>query len=346
MSFERRCAINKKVDTLRNQIFQLRKNLAELEDRRGKINPHDEPEIWQEFINLSVALDQAEQALLEINRETASGINNLRAHIIATLEKYNQWRKRMREMEVSFLTNIVRPGYVLKQAIRQKAYLEKEYDRLRSGIIDGDFESIQALEADIQRVLTHGDLAFESDERSFRDEHLQEKALFELAKNIDAQDFIEDKNEVQIIQSFKRIVLPAIHPDTSDTNPETFLTVFEAYASEDFLLMEAYVAQYQGEIDVDDQDDPVKVHDRLSEYQHDYHRLDIRIDRKLQSLQKDLTKEELEDPEKLQHHLMEQREALRLLIRDETQIVFDLREKIEGLVQLYIDIKRSNANGQ
>ena len=324
----------------------MRKKLAELEDQRARVNPSQEPEIWQAFIDLSVALDQAEQALLQINRETASEINILRAHIIETLDKYNHWRKRMREMEISFMANIVRPGYVLKQAIRQKAYLEKEYARLRTGIIDGDYESIQTLEADIQRVLAHGDHAFEADERSFRDEHLQEKTLFELAKNIDAQDFIEDKNEAQIIQNFKRIVLPAIHPDTSDTNPETFLTVFEAYASEDFLLMEAYVAQYQGDIDIDDQDDPVKIHDRLSEYQHEYHRLVSRIDRKLQSLQKDLTKEELEDPEKLQHHLMEQREELRQLIRDETQIVFTLREKIEGLVHLYIDVKWSNANGQ
>jgi hypothetical protein len=345
LSFERRCAIKNKVDRLRKQIFQLRKSLAALEDKRGKINPHEEPELWQEFVDLSVALDQAEQSLLQINRETASEINHLRAQIIETLDKYNHWRKQMREMEISFLTNIVRPGYVLKQAIRQKAYLEKEYARMRTGIVDGEYESIQALEADIRRTLTHGDHAFEADERSFRDEHRQEKSLVELAQEINAQDFVEDMYEVQIIQNFKRIVLPAIHPDTSDTNPETFLTVFEAYASEDFLLMEAYVAQYQGDIDIDNQDDPVKVQDRLSEYQRDYHRLVSRIDRKLQSLQKDLTKEELEDPEKLQKHLIKQREQLSQLIRDETLIVFDLREKIEGLIQFYIDIKRSAANG-
>jgi hypothetical protein len=316
-----------------------------LEDQRARANPEQAPEIWQAFFDLSVALDQAEQSLSRINQETASEINHLRAQIIKTLDKYNHWRKQMREMEISFMANIVRPGYVLKQAIRQKAYLEKEHARMRTGIIDGEYDSIQALEADIRRTLTHGDHAFEADERSFRDEHRQEKSLVELAQEINAQDFVEDKNEMQIVQNFKRIVLPAIHPDTSDTNPETFLTVFEAYASEDFLLMEAYVAQYQGNVEIDDQDDPVKVQDRLSEYQRDYHRLVSRIDRKLQSLQKDLTKEELEDPEKLQKHLINQCEQLSQLILDETQIVFDLREKIEGLIQFYIDVKRSAANG-
>jgi hypothetical protein len=316
-----------------------------LEDQRARANPEQAPEIWQAFFDLSVALDQAEQSLSRINQETASEINHLRAQIIKTLDKYNHWRKQMREMEISFMANIVRPGYVLKQAIRQKAYLEKEHARMRTGIIDGEYDSIQALEADIRRILTHGDHAFEADERGFRDEHRQEKSLVELAQEINAQDFVEDKNEMQIVQNFKRIVLPAIHPDTSDTNPETFLTVFEAYASEDFLLMEAYVAQFQGNVEIDDQDDPVKVQDRLSEYQQDYHRLVSRIDRKLQSLQKDLTKEELEDPKKLQKHLINQREQLSQLIRDETQIVFDLREKIEGLIQFYIDVKRSAANG-
>jgi len=232
-----------------------------LDEQRARVNPEEEPEIWQEFIDLSVALDQAEQSLLNINRDTVSEINHLHAQISETLDQYNHWRKRMREMEITFMTNILMPGYVLKQAIRQKAYLEKEYAHIRTGIINGDYETIQELEADIQRVLTHGQHAFEADEHSLRDEQRQEKSLVELAQEINAQDFVEDMNEVQIVQNFKRIVLPAIHPDTSDTNPETFLTVFKAYASQNFLLMEAYVAQYQGDVEIDDQGDPVKIHE-------------------------------------------------------------------------------------
>lgn len=316
-----------------------------MDDPRAQINPHQEESLWQEFLTLSVALDQAEQALMKINRETVSEINHLRAQISEDLEAYTHWRKLMRETEVSFMANIVRPGYILKQAIRQKAYLEKEYLRIRTGIVEGDYVSIQALESDIQGVLTHGEHAYEADERSFQDEQIQEKNLFNLAKAMENQNIEADNGEEQIIQSFKRIVLPAIHPDTSETNQETFLTVFEAYTTEDFLLMEAYVAHYRGDFEVDDHSDPIKDQDVLSTYQEDYHRLAGRLNRKLQSLQKDITKEELEDPEKLQHNLVQQREELKQLIRDETQIIFELREKIEGLIQFYLDVNRSDVNG-
>lgn len=292
-----------------------------------------------------MALDQSEQALMQINSQTASEINLLRTQIIDSLDQYNRWRRRMREMEISFLANVLRPGYILKQATRQKSYLEKEYARIRAAIINGDYESIQALEVDIQRVLAYSEHAFEADERSFKDEQFQENVLLELAKNIDAQNFVEDKNEAQIIQSFKRTVLPAIHPDTSDTDQETFLTVFEAYTTEDFLLMEAYVVQYQGDLEIDDQDDPIKVQDSLSTNYADYQRLAGRLDRKLKSLQKDLTIEEIEEPDKLERHLKQQQEELRRLISIETQIIFDLRQKIEGLIQFFLDAKRKNSNG-
>lgn len=337
--------IKNKADSLQKQIFRLRKTLSDLETKRLNANPQQTEKIWQEFVDLSVTLDQAEQALQQINNNTAVEINQLRNHIVDTLDKYNRWRKQMREMEISFMANILRPGYVLKQAIRQKAYLEREYTRIRRGIIDGNYSNIQELEAEIQLVLTHSDHAFDADERSLRDEHRQEKSLVELTQEINAQDFIEDQNETDIIQNFKRIVLPAVHPDTSETDPEKFLTVFESYATEDFLLMEAYVVEYRGEVAIDDQDDPIKAREKLSKYQQDYHRLAGRLDRKLQSLQKDLTKEELEDPQKLQQHLNEQRESLQKLIQDETQMIFSLREKIEGLIHLYLDVTRKNANG-
>lgn len=323
----------------------MRKILANLEDPRAQMNPHKEESLWQEFLTLSVALDQAEQALIKINRETVSEINHLRAQITKALDEFTHWRKLMRETEVSFMANIIRPGYILKQAIRQKAYLEKEYIRIRNGIIEEDYVSIQALETDIQRVLTHGEHAYEADERSFQDEQIEEKNLLNLAKAMEIQNIEADNGEEQIIQSFKRIVLPAIHPDTSETNQETFLTVFEAYTTEDFLLMEAYVAYYRGDFEVDDESDPIKDQDALSTYQEGYHRLAGRLNRKLQSLQKDLTKEELEDPEKLQQNLVQQREELKQLIRDETQIIFELREKILGLIQFYLDVNRSDADG-
>jgi len=237
------------------------------------------------------------------------------------------------------MLNILRPGTILKQARRQRKYLEAEYTRIRTGIIDRGYDSRHDVEADIRQVLVHGESAFEADQRSFTDEQVQKAHLRGLAEDLDPQSVVETYNEDQVLQDFKRIVLPAIHPDTSDTPKETFLTIFEVYETEDYLLMEAYVAQYRGKFAVDDNQDVLTLQETLSEFQQDYHRLAGRLDRRLKALKQELTPEELEDDEKLKAHLNSQREELQGLIKRETEKVFDLREKIEGLLQLYLQIR-------
>ena len=326
------------IQMLRRKIKTLRKQLSEMDFSGSEAKPDIESDFWQTFMNITLELDQFEGAVIRINHETASEINQLLEQIITSLEEYNHWREKMREMEKLFMLNILRPGYILKQAIRQRKYLEGEYTRIRTGIVNRGYDSLHDVEADIRKVLVHGDRAFEADDRSFADEQNQEENLRQLAEDLDPQTIAETYNEDQILQDFKRIVLPAIHPDTSDTPKETFLTIYEAYEAEDYLLMEAYVAQYRGKFEIDDEQDPLAVQKTLSEVQKDYHRLAGRLDRRLKALKQELTPEELEDDEKVKAHLNHQREEIRRLIKGEAEKVFDLREKIEGLIQLYIQI--------
>lgn len=291
-------------------------------------------------MDLCLELDRLEEALWRANRGTAQELNQLRAEIVGDLEQFNHWRKKMREMEKLFLVNFVRPGFILKQAVRQREYLENAYQRLRKGITNRKFSSLNELEGEISKVLNHADNAYEADQRSLEDEVIKEKNLWEIAKNLEPQQIVEQVDEDQIRRDFKKIVLPATHPDTSNTPVETFLTVKEVYEEGDYLLMEAYVAQYRGEIEVDEEEDVLEAQDQLGERVKSYHRLSERLIRKLNALKKELTPEELEDPEKVRRLLADQRDEIRKLIQVETEKIFELRNKIQECVQFFLDTQR------
>jgi hypothetical protein len=196
------------------------------------------------------------------------------------------------------------------------------------------------LESEISKTLNHADNAYEADQRSLEDEAVKERNLWESAKNLDPQQIVEQVDEDQIRRDFKKIVLPAVHPDTSNTPVETFLTVKEVYEEGDYLLMEAYVAQYRGEIEVDEAEDVLEVQDHLGKRVRSYHRLSERLNRKLNALKKELTPEELEDPEKVRKLLTDQRDEIRNLIQVETVKIFELRNKIQDLVQFFLNTQR------
>ncbi len=151
--------------------------------------------------------------------------------------------------------------------------MKRNTSRIRKGIINREYDSLQAVEAEIRQVLVQNEETYPADQREFTDEQVKAEELRHLAADINPHIAQETYNEEQILQDFKRIVLPAVHPDTSDTPQETFLAIYEAYETEDYLLMEAYVAQYQGEFEIDGKADPLDLQETLSAYKENYHRL-------------------------------------------------------------------------
>ena len=338
--------INERVKIYRQQILKLRREFTRLEEQRSQCNPVEQAKFSHKIVDICLRMDQIEAALWRINRQMVQEINQLRTEIVSNLNQFNHWRKRMREMDKSFLVNFVRPGFILQQAHHQRKFLEEAYQHLRQAILTGQVNSLHELESEINKALHHADHAYETDQRSFEDQVIKEKNLWEIAKNLDPQQIVEQDEEVQILRAFKKIVLPATHPDTSDTPVETFLTVKEVYENGDFLLMEAYIAQYRGAINIDEASDVLDVQRELEGLIQSYHRLSGRLDRKLNALKKELTPEELEDPQKVTQLLNEQRDELRKLIQVETEKILVLRNQIEGLVQLFLDIHRKEHDGQ
>jgi hypothetical protein len=330
---------------LRDQIIQLRKRLAELEKQRSQGDFASHPEIWNVFLTYSTNLEKAEQTVSSQNIKILDEIQQLRNNIRETLSEFNHWRLQIRNTEKVFLTNILRPGYVLKQAIRQRKFLEQEYARMLSGIERYQYPAADVLNEDIRQVLNHGKTAFEADEESLRDELIAESENQRIAEDYDLEEMEEEFNKEQLIRDFKRTVLPGIHPDTSDTPEEIFRTVYEVYKRKDYLLMEAYIVEYSDETSIEPDQDVLEVQDKLQEQASLYHRLFERLKRRMAFVKKELTPQELDDPEKLESNLQEQKQEIQKRIQVETEKIFSIIEKIEGLKQYYRDHKAGSQDG-
>lgn len=322
---------------------RFRKQLNELEQKRAQYESDVPDEIWKELVQVSRALDQEERKAQAAGRVKSRQVNDTRADIIETLEQYNHWREQMREVEQMFLTSIVRPGYRLKQAVRQREYLEGEYTRIRRGIEIESYVSLQELENEIRRVLIHGQAAFETDQESFEDEVLKEERFIKTPDQIELDDLVDEFEKDDLVREFKRVVLPSVHPDTSDTPGEVFKSVFEVYERRDYVLMEAYTVQYRGEIEPDPEEDPIEFLEGACDHQDRYERLLGRLRRRVEHMMKEITPQELEDPHRLRIEFQEQRDEINQRTRQESERILELREKIESLVQLYLD--RRNGMG-
>ena len=329
------------IQTLRQQFVAYRRQLAELEQKRAQYGQETPPEIWQEFVTLCRHMEQTQEQLQQAGQRIIGEINETRSEIISTLKHYQLLREQMREMEKTFLVNIVRPGQQLKLAVHQNQYLQQEYQRMLNGIHDEKYPSLQKLEADIRQVLTHADAVFNAQDEK-PDEQLeealhQEMDLFKQADDAIVDDLLDGISREELMKTFKRVVLPRVHPDTSDTPEEVFNTVYEAYEKKDALLMEAYIVEYQGELEPVSEGDPLECLDQALETQIRCLNLNQRLRERFNLLRKDLTQAELEDPAKLSANLQSRREEILERIRAEAEKILYWRDKIEGLIQIYRD---------
>jgi hypothetical protein len=309
--------------------------LVTLERKMASYLSEKPPELWQELVTLSNALAREEkkaQAALKIKTHQ---VNETREAVRQKLAEYNHWREQMREVDALFLANIVRPGYRLKQAVRQRNYLKEEYNRIRRSIETGGYAQAEEVEAEVHRTLTHGEAAYSDDRESFEDEVLAERELAKDFPQFEVDDLVDAFDKDHLVRDFKRYVLPAVHPDTSDTDVETFKTVFEVYEKRDYVLMEAYIAEYHEVLEPDPEDDLFTSLERVCELQDQYQAILGRLQRRVDYLVKDLTPEELKDPEEVRRRMLAQREEIRDRIQSETEQILHWREMLQNLVKFF-----------
>jgi len=331
-----------KIQYYQERIILLRKMLADIEAGRARYEHDVPPEIWQELVKISNDLDHAEQKMGEICLELAGDVNRLRDEIVSTLGQYNHWREQMREIEVLFLANIVRPGHHLKRAIRQREHLESEYRRIYASIQRGSFANQQELEAEIRHVLIQSEVAVETLGEDQDEEWLEEENPLSSLADVTVDDVMEAISIEELIKEFKRVVLPKVHPDTSNAPTEIFKTVFEVFKSSDPILMEAYIIEYRGEVQPKTDADPLEELDQLVHTQKRYQRLFVRLQRRVDRIKKDLTPQEIDDPDKVQANMKQQRQEILARIQAEAEQILYWRGKIENLLRFYLEFYASS----
>jgi hypothetical protein len=329
--------IDEKILRIKEVIILLRKKLVRLELERASYEHEAPAEVWQEFANASHELDKAEEEIREISLMLLNDLEKTRSDIVASLNEYNLIRQQMFKIEELFLTNIVRPGYQLKLATQQRDELEQAYQRLLSGIQCEEFASQQELESEIRHVLSIDRTASEIREEVSDTEIHQDEDQLDFLWQSTADDVSGAISKVDLINEFKRVVLPKIHPDTSNTPVETFITVYEALKKEDEVLMEGYIVMYQEDEEPLHESDPIQTIDEITKIQNRYLRVLVLIKRRIYRLQKELTKAEQENPELLQETMRRQRMEILSRIQSEAEKIIYWREKIEGLVKTYLD---------
>jgi len=315
-------------------IIQLRKNLADLELKRLQSLSNLPDEVWQEFADVSYRLDKAEQKVKGFFKQIINDLNHTRSDIIESLEGLILLQEQIRNIEDQFMLNIVRPGYQLKKVMQQREFLEAEYHRIYKQIQRAGYTNQVDLEQDIRRTIS---TAKADEDQSYEEyqEQIKEDAPDLAYQWMNVDEVMEEISKEELIKEFRRIVIPAIHPDTSNTPAEVFNTVYDAYKKEDTLMMEAYIIQYRGEIVVNADADPLEILDRLSDLLKRYQRIAARLQRRVDAVKTEMANLELEHPEKVQDNMRMQRQEILQRIQAEAEQILYWREQLEGLVKVF-----------
>ena len=326
--------VKENIQRYEKEIIQLRKKLADLEIRRMQYQSNVPEEIWQVFADVSYRLDQAEQKVEGLYRQIIVDLNHARTQILASLAELMHLLEQIRNIEDQFMQNIVRPGDHLKKAIQQREYLEAEYHRMYKKILRAGYADQVELEQEIRRSISTGKVEEDQSYEEYQ-EQMQEDDFGLAYPWMDVDDVMDALSKEELIKEFRRVVLPAIHPDTSTTSAEVFNTVYEVYKKEDTLLMEAYIIQYRGEILAKVDSDPLEILDRAGESLNRYQRVAMRLERRIDGIKAEIAALELEHPEKLQDNMQTHRQEILKRILDESEKILYWREQIEGLVKVF-----------
>ena len=259
--------------------------------------------------------------------------NELRSRILVELDEYNGFSSRANELEEMFLTFVVMPGSQLRAVSQRRKFLEREYNRIRKAIEQGAYEGPEELEHDIRQTLMHTEVAedYDSDQT---DESLKAMRPGIAMETIEADDVIDDVQKQELVKEFKRIVMPQVHPDTSDTPFEIFDVVYKAYERRDYLLMEAFIIKYRGDIVRSNEDDPLSFFDLVSTYSVQYSSVLERLRKRLEKLKRDIDFQDIENPQRVKQRMERQNREIRKAIYDESEKIIYLRSCLEDLGRL------------
>lgn len=247
--------------------------------------------------------------------------NQVRDRVVRTLASCVELSATMREFEDLFSTQVLYAAQQLHEVVAERSRLDAEYRRIQDKLDHGAYGDADELADDIHAALTDAATGPEVPSAEPGEEAGE------------GDDGLDPATKERIVREFKRVVLPNVHSDTSETPYAIFEVAYSAYRSRDYTMMEAFVIQYRGEVTACAPDGrPLTSHQlriRLSEYQAAERRLDDRC----ASMRRGLTDDELRDPAGARARMARQQEEFRRAIVTEAERLRELRERLEALAE-------------
>lgn len=252
--------------------------------------------------------------------------NEVRERVVRALAEYLELVARMRQFEDAFSTQVLHSAQHLHDITAQRKRLAAELARITGRIDRGGYESAGQIEDDVRAVLTAAQV-------DAAEVAAHPAAPADVADGPgEDDDGLDEVTRRRIVRDFKRIVLPAVHADTSDTAFPVFDMAYSAYRARDHVLMEALVIQYRGEVGAADDEGRPLLQEQVAARLHDYRAAARRLDARLRAVRQDITEDELSNPERTRQRMARWHEELRQAIDEEAERVLELRRRLETLV--------------
>jgi len=256
----------------------------------------------------------------------------VRRRLIEVLADYNRLQANMAEMENMFLTHVLMPSFQLRDTVRRREFLEEEYKRIRDRIRDNYYSSSAEVEEDVRSVLRKSTL--ESSQKSLEEaEELLPKGPTAGLEVVD-HDFVpDDREKDRIIREFKRTVIPRIHADTSDTPFEEYQTVYSAYKKRDYLMMKAFIIQYQGEILPKPGESAESFAKRAEKQVRESGEVLEKLEQRMADLRQNMTALELEEQEKVILQIRNQNKEILRAIYEEAEKILRFQKMLGDFIK-------------
>uniref|UniRef100_UPI003F496F0E hypothetical protein n=1 Tax=Nocardia suismassiliense TaxID=2077092 RepID=UPI003F496F0E len=254
--------------------------------------------------------------------------NDVRRAVMSALINYLGLSQRLRALEDTFEEQILNTAGELYLLKNQRKRLEAAFERIQAKVDKGEYVNAGELEEEVAAVLESCDSEFDPELDGTPDA----EAVAQIPKPEHEDEVLDEATKERIYRTFRRIVLPRVHSDTSDADLSEFEVAFAAYRSRDYTLMEAFVIRYQDDIGAE-QDGNVLTLAQLTTRLQEYQDAQKRLDNRMLGLQRTAATAELKAPQQARERMEKQGHRLRQEILAESERIRELETRLESLAE-------------
>lgn len=327
--------MDQKIESLKEQLNIHKKNLTDLEVEKAHFGLEVRTHTRRQIEHEKEELRRVEAEIRKINNSLVQKVNEIRTRTIAALSEYNQLSSVMSDFENMFLGYVLLPGNQLQLTIQKRRFLEREYNRIREAIEKGTYINQGEVENDVRQTLKHAEVEYAYKESEQTDESRKAMSLTAVLEPVEPATVIDEKKKKKLVKEFRTVIMK-VHPDTCEGpfDVEVFNSVYEVYRKRDYLLMEAFIIQYRGELSSKVGEDTLIFLDLVTTYSREYPSVLERLEKRIEKLKQDMTVKEIENPEEIQIQMKKQNREIRKVIYEEAEQILHLRSCLEDLAQL------------